>query len=120
MATIAASGPTSQLQQPKAGAGHSKSRPKRGRVARTKGVSMLPEELEAVSAVEELTGLGFSELYHRHFAPQVQAAVEMLHEVQDAGVELNRATLRDTWVIHMSQEELAAVYSAGSSFVLGD
>lgn len=91
-----------------------------GRVARTKGVSLLPAEYADASTVEELTGVGFSEVYHRFFAPQMRAAAQMLREVQDAGVELDRAVLRDTWDVHMSTEELTSVYTAESVLTLGD
>ena len=91
-----------------------------GRVARTKGVSMLPEEFEDASTVEELTGVGFSEVYRRFFAPQMKAAAEILRETQEAGVTLDRASLRDVWHLRMTREELAAIYTAESTLVLGD
>lgn len=91
-----------------------------GRTARTKGVSLLPQEYKDAGTVESLTGMGLSEVYRRVFAPQMHAAAQMLHEVQEAGVELNRAVLRDVWDIHMTADELTAVYSTESGVVLGD
>jgi hypothetical protein len=91
-----------------------------GRVARTKGVSMLPDELEDAATVERLTGVGFSEVYRRHFAPQMRAAAELLRQAQDSGMELDRARLRDAWAVRMSEAELAAVYGAESELRLGD
>lgn len=91
-----------------------------GRVARTKGVSLLPEEFEDASTVEELTGVGFSEMYRRFFAPQIKAAADMLREAREAGVELDRAALRDLWHVRMTRDELAAIYTAESTLVLGD
>ncbi len=93
--------------------------PAKGRTARTKGVSMLPDELEDAATVEELTGVGFTEVYRRHFAPQMKAAAELLLEVREAGVELNRAVLRDTWDIHMGAGEVAAIYTAPSEMTRG-
>jgi hypothetical protein len=92
----------------------------KGRVARTKGVSLFPEEFDDASTIEELTGVGFSEVYRRFFAPQMKAAAEMLRDAQEAGLELDRVTLRDVWHVRMSPAELASVYSANSSLVLGD
>lgn len=94
--------------------------PRVGRVARTKGVSLLPAEYDDAVAVEEMTGVGFSEIYRRCFAPQLAAAAALLREARDAGVELDRAALRDTWDIRMTPAELASLYSADSELVLGD
>lgn len=91
-----------------------------GRVARTKGVSLLPAEHADAATVEELTGVGFSEVYHRFFAPQMKAAAAMLREARDAGMELDRAQLRDAWDVRMSSDELVALYVADSVLVLGD
>lgn len=89
-----------------------------GRIARTKGVSMLPDELDDAATVERLTGVGFSEVYRRHFAPQMRAAAELLRQAQEAGVELDRTRLRDAWAVRMSETELAAVYAAESELRL--
>ena len=92
----------------------------KGRVARTKGVSLLPAEYEDASTVEELTGVGFSEVYRRYFAPQMRAAADLLRGAQDAGMELDRGVLRDTWDVHMTSDELASVYTSESELLLGD
>jgi|GEM_PF-1294893 len=91
-----------------------------GRTARTKGVSMLPAELDDVSTVEELTGVGFSEVYHRHFAPQMKSAAELLREASESGMELNRGLLRDVWHVDLTHDQLRAIYSAQSEVLLGD
>jgi hypothetical protein len=91
-----------------------------GRVARTKGVSMLPHEIEDAGTVEELAGIGFSELYRRHLAPQVHVAAQMLRELHDAGMELDRARLRDGWDLTMTSEQLASVYTEPSELALGE
>ena len=98
----------------------SPAQPRAGRVARTKGVSLLPAEYDDAVAVEEMTGVGFSEIYRRCFAPQLAAAAVLLREARDSGVELDRAALRDTWDVRMTAAELASVYSAESELVLGD
>lgn len=92
----------------------------KGRVARTKGVSLLPQEYEDAATVEKLTGVGFSEVYRRHFAPQMKAAADLLREAQEAGMQLNRGVLRDTWDVHMTRDELASVYTSQSELLLGD
>jgi len=92
----------------------------KGRVARTKGVSMLPAEYEDASTVEELTGVGFSEVYRRYFAPSMRAAAALLREAQQSGMDLDRAMLRDTWDVHMTRNELASVYATESELLLGD
>lgn len=91
-----------------------------GRTAKTKGVSMHPDELRDASTVEELTGIGFSEVYHRHFAPQMRVAAELLRQARADGVELDRDKVADLWTIHMSAQELKALYTQPSSLVLGE
>lgn len=44
----------------------------------------------------------------------------MLREVQEAGVELDRALLRDKWEVRMTPEALASVYTSHSELTLGD
>ncbi len=92
----------------------------KGRTAQTKGVSMLPDEIADARLVESLTGLGFSEVYHRHFAPQMRAAAQILQEVQESGVELNRSLLKDHWDLDMSQSKLTCLYAAKSELTVGD
>ena len=92
----------------------------KGRVARTKGVSLLPAEYEDAATVEQLTGVGFSEVYRRYFAPQMRAAADLLREAQEAGMELDRGVLRDTWDVHMTSDELASAYTSESELLLGD
>ncbi len=92
----------------------------RGRTARTKGVSMLPKEVADARVVEALTGVGFSEVYHRHFAPQMRAAAQLLQDARNSGVELNRSLLRDHWDLDMSESEMTSLYAASSELILGD
>lgn len=91
-----------------------------GRTARTKGVSMQPDELADVVAVEELTGVGFSEVYRRYFAPQMKAAADLLRETQAAGVEINRSRIRDVWYPQIGADEMRSVYAASSELMLGE
>ncbi len=92
----------------------------RGRTAQTKGVSMLPEELADVRTVEELTGLGFSEVYRRHFAPHMHAAAALLQQLREDGVEIDRRRLRDRWDVAITPDRLAEIYAAPSELTLGD
>ena len=91
-----------------------------GRTARTKGVSMLPDELADARAFEALTGMGLSEVFHRQLAPQLRAAVEILRDAKESGMELDRARLRDEWAPNMSKSAIASLYSRSSELVLGD
>lgn len=91
-----------------------------GRRAQTKGVSMHPHELEDVRVIEELAGVGFSEMYHRHLAPQVHAAAEVLIEARDAGLQLDRSRLQSEWALTSTAEALTTLYVAESELALGD
>ncbi len=91
-----------------------------GRQAKTEGVSLHPDELRDAATVEELAGVGFSEVYHRHFAPQMRAAAQMLRQARADGVELDRALVAEVWTIHMSAEELQSLYTRQSTLVLGE
>ncbi|MGI9015708.1 MAG: hypothetical protein ACR2HR_01145 [Euzebya sp.] len=90
-----------------------------GRVAKTRGVSLQPAEREDLKTVEELTGAGFSEVYRRHFAPQVHAAAQLLLEMQQAGVELDRTKLRTEWDL-TRPSDLGGLYAAESELSFGD
>ncbi len=91
-----------------------------GRRAKTKGISLSPDQLADVNAFEELTGLGLSEIYRRQLAPKLRAAVSMLEDAIDSGMELNRSSLNTEWIVGMNREELKALYSSPSELVLGD
>jgi hypothetical protein len=91
-----------------------------GRTAQTKGVSLSQGELDDVRTVEDLGGMGLSEVYHRHFAPQMHAAAQLLLAASEAGVELNRRLIVDAWDVTVSADERAAVYAAPSSLVMGE
>ena len=90
------------------------------RVARTKGVSLLPAEFDDLSTVEEMTGVGLTEAYRRFLAPQMRAAADVLREAREAGMEMNRAVLRVSWDTAMSPEELSDVFRASSVLRRGD
>jgi predicted dehydrogenase len=84
------------------------------------GVSMTPDELKDMRELEQLTGVGFSELYHRHLAPRVHTALALLRDARAAGMELDRARLRDHWDLHADPAQLAALYAEKSELALGD
>lgn len=81
---------------------------------------MHPHELEDVRTIEELTGVGFSEMYHRHLAPQVSAAAQVLVEARDAGMELDRARLQSEWDLTATAQGIASLHAEGSELTLGD
>jgi len=62
-----------------------------GRMAKTKSISLSPDQLVDVMAFEELTGM-----------------------------ELDRSRLHTEWVVGMSREELKTLYSGPSELILGD
>ncbi len=91
-----------------------------GRTAKTKGISLSPDQLADVNAFEELTGLGLSEIYRRQLAPKLHTAVTLLKSAKDSGMELDRSRLQTEWIVDMSREELKTLYSSPSELVLGD
>ena len=91
-----------------------------GRRAQTKGVSMHPNELEDVRTIEDLTGVGFSEMYHRHLAPQVSAAAQLLVEARDAGMKLDRSRLKSEWDLTATAQDIASLYAEDSELTLGE
>lgn len=91
-----------------------------GRRAQTKGVSMHPHELEDVRTIEDLTGVGFSEMYHRHLAPRVSAAAQLLVEARDAGMELDRSRLESEWDLAATAEDIASLSVEESELTLGE
>lgn len=81
---------------------------------------MLPTELDAAQIVEELTGVGLSELFHLHLSPRIQAAASLLREMEDAGMTVDRHRLADLWETSLTPSQWRAVYAAESELVLGD
>ena len=65
-------------------------------------------------------GVGFSGMYHRHLAPQVNAAAQLLLEARDAGMELDRSRLRSEWDLTATAEDIAALYAEESELTLGE
>ena len=82
-------------------------------------ISMSPDDFRDVSAVEEMTGSNFSEIYRHFFAPRMRALAETLREVQGAGLELDRRSFDDVWLVQMTSDELASIYSAESTLQSG-
>ena len=72
------------------------------------------------ATIEEIAGIGFSELIHRHFAPQLKAAADMLTQARDSGVEVDRGVLRDVWHVAMTRDELVDLYARDSVLTVGD
>jgi hypothetical protein len=57
-----------------------------GRQARTKGVSLSPEELELVQRYEELTGLGFTDQVRHTLLAKLPASVAIVEDMVEAGM----------------------------------
>jgi hypothetical protein len=47
-------------------------------------------------------------------APHQRGAADLLRAAQDAGMALDRRSLTDVWQVHMSADELTAVFTADS------
>lgn len=64
--------------------------PKRdpGRQARTKGVSLSPEELRLVERYEELTGLGFTDQVRRTLLARLPASIAVVEDMLEAGMTI--------------------------------
>lgn len=57
-----------------------------GRQARTKGVSLSPEELQLVQQYEDLTGLGFTDQVRNTLLAKLPAAVAIVQDMLAAGM----------------------------------
>jgi hypothetical protein len=57
-----------------------------GRQARTKGVSLSPEELELVQQYEELTGQGFTDQVRNSLLTKLPAAVAIVQDMLASGM----------------------------------
>jgi len=103
--------PTSSRQEPSATP--TKSRPTSGaagRQARTRGVSLHPDEQALVERFEELTGLGFTEQVRQLMLAKLPAAVWALEEMATAGMEPGRRPLVDEIVYVEDAQERRARY----------
>lgn len=58
-----------------------------GRQARTKGVSVSPEEADLVTEFESLTGLGFTDQVRQSLFSKLPAAVALIRDMKAAGME---------------------------------
>lgn len=82
----------------------------KGRQARTRGVSVSPEEAELISAFEELTGLGFTDQVRQSLFSKLPAAVALLQEMRAAGMETGRLPIEQV-VYAESLDERQRLYS---------
>ena len=85
-----------------------------GRTAKSKSISLSPDQRADVAAFEELTGMGLSEIFRRQVVPKLHAAVGLLQNAKDSGMELDRFRLHTEWVVGMSRKELKTLYSGRS------
>ena len=82
----------------------------RGRQARTRGVSLRPEEHALIERFEELTGLGFTEQVRELMLAKLPAAVWALEEMVKAGIEPGRRPLVDEILYVEDPQERRARY----------
>jgi len=59
-----------------------------GRQARTKGVSLSPEELQLVQRYEELTGLGFTDQVRHTLLSKLPASIAIVEDMLEAGMTI--------------------------------
>jgi hypothetical protein len=59
-----------------------------GRQARTKGVSLSPEELQLVQRYEELTGLGFTDQVRHTLLSKLPASIAIVEDMVEAGMTI--------------------------------
>ena len=71
--------------------------PAPARMVRAKRVFLWSDEYDDIATVEELTGMDFSDLYHRFIAPQIRAAAALLREADNSGTSMRQEDLTDTW-----------------------
>lgn len=81
---------------------------------------MHPYDPDDAPTIEELTGVGFSPLADRHLGPRLHAAVQLLLDARDAGLQLDRPRLRTYWELTTAPSELSALYGEESTLSLGD
>ena len=81
---------------------------------------MTQNAFDDIAAVETLTGVRFSEMYHRFFAPQLAHAATLLREAHAAGMELDRVKLSDVAAQRTGRSDLLLMYTELSKLHYGE
>lgn len=81
-----------------------------GRKAQTRGVSLSPREAELVDAFARLTGLGLTEQVRQNVIRRLPAAVALLEDMQQAGMEIGAPVVAERVVYAESDAARRALY----------
>ena len=80
-----------------------------GRQARTRGVSLSPEEQVLIERFRELSGMGLSDQVRQTLVPKLPAAIQMLEDMRNAGMTPGERPLGEQVVYLESDEERRAL-----------
>ncbi|HEY8775452.1 MAG TPA: hypothetical protein VIM23_04665 [Gaiellaceae bacterium] len=81
-----------------------------GRQARTRGVSLAPDEATLTQEFEELTGLGFTDQVRQSLLAKLPAAVALLKDMREAGMEPGKPLVVDQVVYAETADERRELY----------
>lgn len=81
-----------------------------GRQARTKGVSLSPEELQLVQRFEDLTGLGFTDQVRSSLLTKLPASIAIVEDMKEAGMTIGPLPL-DVIVYAETADERQKLYA---------
>jgi len=80
-----------------------------GRQARTRGVSLGPDEQQLVERFRELSGMGLSDQVRHALLSRLPAAIQMLEDMRAAGMTPGEAPLSDQVIYAESEAERRAL-----------
>lgn len=81
---------------------------KSGRQARTRGVSLGPDEQALIERFRELSGMGLSDQVRQTLMPKLPAAIQLLEDMRAAGMTPGESPLVEQVVFAESDEERRA------------
>ena len=81
-----------------------------GRKARTKGVSLSPDEQGLVNRFEELTGVGFTDQVRQGLLQRLPSVIALLEDMVEAGMDVTGRPVADQVVFAETAEERRALY----------
>ena len=80
-----------------------------GRQARTRGVSLSPEEQALIESFRELSGMGLSDQVRQTLVPKLPAAIQLLEDMRSAALTPGESPLVEQVVYAESDEERRAL-----------
>lgn len=81
-----------------------------GRKAQTRGVSLSPQEAELVDRFAALTGLGLTDQVRTTVLRRLPAAVALLQEMKDAGMEIGAPGVEERVIYAESEHDRHELY----------